>query len=297
MVYSVKTNLVPLVQNLVNAIQPFAEGNFVRLHFESSGQKIEVSHHPESILSDLTRLICRIITLTPQDYEVKVHIPPFDSQIDQSVRIGIFNTGVNLFLIRKGIVAGMGCKISVTSLSEEGTRFEVAIPVNEREAAQKRVRQYAYNDSRNSLSPFYSKLKRHLISHFTNIDNLEKAVNVRNQRDGVFLKKVNAVILAHLDQEGFDMITLAKAMALSRTQLHRRLKSLIGFAPARYIRYVRLQRAKEWLEKEDVTVSEVAFRTGFINLSHFTRAFRSQFGFNPSELRRDYKKGGMNLEH
>jgi transcriptional regulator GlxA family with amidase domain len=54
---------------------------------------------------------------------------------------------------------------------------------------------------------------------------------------------------------------------------------------------VRLQKAREMLDKSDLTVGEVAFRTGFVNQSHFTRAFREQFGFNPSDLRRNQKNG------
>lgn len=289
MVYSVKTNIVPLVEGLVNAIQPFAEGNFVRLYFESSEPGIEVIYHPESIITDLTRLLCHIITLTPQEYEVKLNIYPFDPVEDQQVRICILNSGVNLTGVQKNILEGVGRPVSVTSAEGGGTRFELAIPVAGQQATMKQEAQIDIADEGYSISPFYKKLKQYLTSHFTNMATLERVAGAQTERESVFLKKVNAVILARLDQEGFDMVMLARALALSRTQLHRRLKALIGFAPARYIRYVRLQKAKEWLEKEDLTVGEVAFRTGFANLSHFTRAFREQFGFNPSELRYKWK--------
>ena len=139
------------------------------------------------------------------------------------------------------------------------------------------------------ISPFYKKLKAHLSSYFTNINNLERAADERSKKEGAFLKKVNEIIRVNLGDESFDTASLSKAMYLSRSQLFRRLKSLTRMAPSRYIHYVRLQKAKEFLEKEDFTVGEAAFRTGFINQSHFTRAFREQFGFNPSELRQKQK--------
>jgi AraC-like DNA-binding protein len=284
--YPIKTNIVPLIKSLADAIQPFAEGNFVRLHFESFQAQIELSYHPESIIPDLTHLICRIITLTPQEYEVKVEIFPVDIAKDKFIRIGVLNSGVDLSPIKKNIITGVNRNISVTSLENSGTRFEFEIPLDVTEKTAEEIQLSAPANSKPyAISPFYKKLKKHLTTHFTSIDNFEKVADARSRRDGVFMKKINAVILAHLDKEGFDTASLAKALALSRTQLFRRLKPLIGFAPGRYIKYVRLQKAKEFLEKEDLTVSEVAFRTGFVNLSHFTRAFREQFGFNPSELR------------
>ena len=134
------------------------------------------------------------------------------------------------------------------------------------------------------VSPFYLKLKEHLKAHFTGISNLERLAGSGNSRDRVFLKKMNAVINSRLDQEEFQTDTFARAMALSRSQLYRKTKALTGHSPSKYIRYFRLQKAKELIENEDLTIGEVAFKTGFMNQSHFTRVFRRQFGFNPSDL-------------
>jgi AraC-like DNA-binding protein len=92
--------------------------------------------------------------------------------------------------------------------------------------------------------------------------------------------------MANLDKEGFDASELAIALALSRSQLYRKLKPLVGFSPAHYIRYVRLQKAKEYLEKGEGNIGDVAFNVGFVSQSHFTRAFKEQFGFNPSHITR-----------
>ncbi len=135
------------------------------------------------------------------------------------------------------------------------------------------------------ISPFYKRFKEHLSIHFSKIEKLEKVAESHNIKEGEFLKRVNAIIQSNLDRENFDTATLAKAMATSRIQLYRRLKKIIGFAPSQYIRYIRLHKAKELLENCDLTVSEVAFRTGFINLSHFSKVFRKEFGFNPSDMR------------
>ncbi len=104
-------------------------------------------------------------------------------------------------------------------------------------------------------------------------------------QEAAFMQKINALIKANLEDENFDTNTLCKAMSLSRTQLFRRVKSLIKEAPANHIKMMRLQKAKELLETTDSTVSEITFKTGFQTVSHFTKIFKKQYGIVPSAYR------------
>jgi AraC-like DNA-binding protein len=277
--------LVPLLENLVAAIQPYADANFVKLYLVPVGEKIEICHHPENIIPNLTKIISRIIAFTPQEYDVQLEIPQLDYSKTDNIVILISNTGANLEGVKQSILSGVGLNVSVHKLKPEGTQFTLYLPQNSYDDKSE-VETLTYQNEQIALvSPFYKKLKKHLKNHFTSISNLEQTADAKSQRDGIFFKKVNAVINAHLDKEGFDTVTLGRALALSRTQLYRRLKPLIGFSPAHYIRFVRLSKARELLKKEDLTVSEVAYKTGFASHSHFTRAFSKQFGFKPSEMR------------
>jgi predicted ester cyclase len=79
-------------------------------------------------------------------------------------------------------------------------------------------------------------------------------------------------------------------MALSRSQLYRRLKLLIRQSPVHYIRFIRLQKAKQLLAQTELSVGEVAFEVGFVNQSHFSKTFKSAFGLSPM----DYKNSSLN---
>lgn len=286
MVYPVKTDLVPLLENLVAAIQPFAKANFVHLRFAPDVEKAIITHHPESVLPMLTQLLCRVITLTPQEYSVTLSV----QAEDQNIRVRVSNTGVCLDQFGE-IVAGYRQKISVRKMEEEGTMYETLFPKDEVETGQPKLEVVSPFTHKKYVVPvFFKRLRDSLHSHFTSIQHLEQAATAQSEREGAFLKKVNAVILAHLDQEYFDLPALSKAMALSRSQLYRRLKPLIRQGPAHYIRFVRLQKAKELLDNSDLAIGEIAYRTGFMNQSHFTRAFHEQFGFNPSDLKRSKKQ-------
>lgn len=287
MIYPIKIDLVPLLKNLIEAIQPYAKANNIQLQMSSFAESLEIYYHPEIIIPDLTRLICRIITFTPQDFVVELDLPEQDYYQKESLLIKITNSGASLIALQNHILEEIKLTTTLNETENNSTEFQIKIPVvSYDESSGNEMLSAPESKSNAYYSPFHTGLLRHLKSHFTSIKNLEKSTESMSQRDAIFMKKVNAFILAHLDREGFDTVKLGRALALSRTQLYRRLKPIIGFSPAHYIRYVRLNKAKEFLNKEDLTVSEVAYKTGFASPSHFTRSFQNQFGFKPSEIRK-----------
>lgn len=286
MVYPVKTDILPLLRNLVEGIRLFADANGVSLLFVSEEDTIEMEYHPEKLLPDLTQIICQVITYTPQDDLVKISAELTNSNGQDKLLICVFNNSSDLTGF-KSILLGVKNEATTRHMEAGGTAFDLLLPLEEQETERVENPGVTFSKSSYDYVPeFYKKLRRQFHSYFSSIRNLEKVAEIRSKRDGIFLKKLNAILMANLDKEGFDASDLAKAMALSRSQLYRKLKPLIGFSPAHYIRYVRLQKAKEYLEKGDGNIGDVAFNVGFVSQSHFTRAFKEQFGFNPSHITR-----------
>ena len=280
MIFPVNADIIGLIQGCVKSLQPFASAQDVSLSFESEITEKEAFYQPEEIISAVTKLICRIITFTPQNYSVDIVLRKSE-QTAKLIIVQISNTGVNLAImgeINRGII------YPVKSISKKaGSIFLIQIPLNINKFNSPPVCESGTDHT--MIKPWYSEIKKRLTSYFSNPQHIENAVTQRSERDGIFLKKVNAIIYHHLDQECFDTKDLAKKVALSRTQLFRRIKELTQMAPGQYIRFVRLQKAKEMLEKSDLNVSEVAYKVGFVSNSHFSRAFSRQFGINPSALK------------
>jgi signal transduction histidine kinase/DNA-binding response OmpR family regulator len=102
--------------------------------------------------------------------------------------------------------------------------------------------------------------------------------------DDRFLQKVMCSIEQHLGNEDFSVEKLADAVAMSRSQLHRKIQALLDKSPSDLLRQTRLFRAKELLQKRAGVPSEVAYQVGFSSHTYFSKAFRDEFGISPSEV-------------
>ncbi|MEM6378135.1 MAG: ATP-binding protein, partial [Bacteroidota bacterium] len=108
--------------------------------------------------------------------------------------------------------------------------------------------------------------------------------------EDAFVKKVNQIIENHLDDFDFDVEKLSKAVHLSHSQLHRKLSALTGLSANRYIRHIRLHKAKTLLKDPEVTITAVAFDTGFSDPSYFGRVFKKAFDQTPKEYQAEQSR-------
>ena len=102
--------------------------------------------------------------------------------------------------------------------------------------------------------------------------------------DDLFLQQVGELLQRNLDNSDFTVDEFAQHMSMSRVQLHRKMKAIIGYSASDFIRQYRLKKAYEYLQNKKGTVSEVAYDVGFSNLSYFTKAFKEVYNLKPSEL-------------
>ncbi|GAB3930799.1 hybrid sensor histidine kinase/response regulator transcription factor [Larkinella terrae] len=102
-----------------------------------------------------------------------------------------------------------------------------------------------------------------------------------------WLLQLQQITMKNLANRYFQVNTLAEAVNSSERQLYRRLKKLTGFSPNQFIQEVRLQAAREWLEKQTyITVKEVCFAVGFQDPVYFSRLFLQRFGKYPASFLR-----------
>jgi signal transduction histidine kinase/DNA-binding response OmpR family regulator len=102
--------------------------------------------------------------------------------------------------------------------------------------------------------------------------------------DQQFIRKAKAVVEKNISEPEFSIENFAREMALSRVQLHRKLRALVDQSATQFIKTIKLNRAAELLKNKSGTVSEIAYDVGFNTLPYFTKCFQEQFGVNPSEF-------------
>jgi len=101
--------------------------------------------------------------------------------------------------------------------------------------------------------------------------------------DERFVLRGREIVDIHLDDPDFTVEAFCQEIAVSRTQLHRKLKAVINQSATEFIRTHRLQRAAQLLEGGYGNVTEVAYAVGFRNLSYFAKTFRVLYGVQPSD--------------
>lgn len=102
-------------------------------------------------------------------------------------------------------------------------------------------------------------------------------------QDQKLLRKAIAVVEQHLADPSFGVEKMADEMTMSRTGLHRKLKSITGFAPSDMIRSIRLRMAARMILGKADSASQIALQVGFDDYSHFSKAFKKQFGVSPTQ--------------
>ncbi|MCU0459176.1 MAG: helix-turn-helix domain-containing protein [Bacteroidales bacterium] len=105
-------------------------------------------------------------------------------------------------------------------------------------------------------------------------------------QDQQFLGRLREIVEANLSNERFDVEELAREAHLSRSAIHRRLRSLGRTNASHFIREIRLQKAREMLHDGPETAAEVAYKVGFGSPAYFSKCYHEYYGYPPGEERR-----------
>jgi len=94
--------------------------------------------------------------------------------------------------------------------------------------------------------------------------------------------------------ESVDLAQLANAAAMSKYHFLRTFQRVVGSTPYRYLLGQRLRHAAVRIAMSATAISDIAFETGFGDLSTFNGHFRRQFGMNPTRYRFQNRRRPLN---
>ncbi|MEM7572887.1 MAG: two-component regulator propeller domain-containing protein [Bacteroidota bacterium] len=157
---------------------------------------------------------------------------------------------------------------------EQGADAYLAKPFNPKELL---IRINKLIELRHQLQVYYLEQTNSQIAEPTTPMELENA----------FVQEVSQIITEHLDDAALDVQLICKKMAMSHSQLHRKLSALTGLSTNKFIRHIRLTKAKKMLRNPKHSITAVAYETGYRDPSYFGRIFKQETGKTPAEWRRE----------
>ncbi|SDF05515.1 monosaccharide ABC transporter substrate-binding protein, CUT2 family [Pricia antarctica] len=123
---------------------------------------------------------------------------------------------------------------------------------------------------------FYYSSNIHKIEHVDTFGNIEQR----------FINKLNGLIKDNLGNSEFSVETLAENLNISRVQLYRKVKAIMGISISDYIGNIRLEKAKSMLENTSLTISEIGYTCGFSSPNYFSTTFKNNYGMSPLSYRK-----------
>ncbi|MCC3156698.1 substrate-binding domain-containing protein [Hymenobacter sp. 15J16-1T3B] len=121
--------------------------------------------------------------------------------------------------------------------------------------------------------------------HFRRELAVDAATVAPNSPDQKFLTDLTAVVETSLTKTDLAVEDIARSLGISRMQLYRKVKALLGTGVTDFILNLRLTKARELLLNDALTIADVAYELGFSSPSYFSSSFKARYQISPSEFR------------
>ncbi len=137
-------------------------------------------------------------------------------------------------------------------------------------------------------------LEANIANLIRNIVKTEEFINRRlmltpqevevDSKDDKILKELIEYIHNNITNSRIVASDICHSIGISHSNLYRKIKSITGQSLNEFIRFVRLQKAKQLLSNGKFSVSEVMFQVGFTNHSYFSKCFRKLYNVSPKNF-------------
>jgi len=106
-----------------------------------------------------------------------------------------------------------------------------------------------------------------------------------SKADQEWLVEVEQLVFNEPNPDQLSLFALAFEVSVSERQLHRNIKKFLKLTPNKYIRILKLHKAKQLLENYVYrTISEVSYAVGFSDTHYFSKLFYQQYGRMPKDV-------------
>ncbi len=103
--------------------------------------------------------------------------------------------------------------------------------------------------------------------------------------DATWLCQLEREVFKNIKNQTINLFDLSYKLAVSERQLHRKVKKLLHLTPNKYIRVLRLHKAKQLIDTYTYdTIAQLSYAVGYYDAHYFSKLFYQQYGISPKEL-------------
>ena len=113
-----------------------------------------------------------------------------------------------------------------------------------------------------------------------------------NSPDEEFLTKLVNIVEEHIEDAEFNIDQLSKSIAMSHSNVYKKVKALTGMTVVGFIKDFRMKRAAQLFKESKLPIVDVCFKVGYTNRRHFSQEFKKKYGVNPSDYIKEHGNHG-----
>lgn len=117
-------------------------------------------------------------------------------------------------------------------------------------------------------------------------DSEEKAIAdtaSENPADNAFIQQAIALVEQHIGDGGYGVVELSRDLCMERTGLYKKLTAMMNESPSVFMRHIRMNRVAELVLQGEISVEQIAYKTGFSSPQYMRRCFQKEFGCTITE--------------
>lgn len=156
--------------------------------------------------------------------------------------------------------------------------------------------QLTFISSQNQLIPAFCSVTKLMLSNKILVSNVatilfditsDKANTIPKKTDAVIIQEVYEYIMAHLEEPLPTLKELSKLFGTNEFKLKDGFKHFFKTSIYKFYTEERLKQALQLIQQTNFPLKEIAFMSGFNDYTNFSKAFKKQYHYPPSDLKRN----------
>ena len=241
----------------------------IEFSYEGLKFKLDAKSKPHGVVVNLTRPTSFKRTIQENNYISKLKVIVSPSWVDERVEN---NSNIKLFIEKNLTSFKLEITPEVVELSVKIINLNTPFSIQEK-----------VNLELLTLSLLQIVFDQ-MTMHHEKIDYREATASLSTMNNKNAPQSLDNLLVYIEENLSHNLTTkeLAKYSCMSESKLHRKFKETLDCTIQSYIKYRKLEMAKQYLDTNNTTVNEAAYNAGYKHPSNFTKAFKRTFGYTPS---------------